>query len=103
MIATLIGVWRSLAQSIRSPMKPASETAAIATAGNIADLRTRTRANAPAIVQTAKLTPSTPNIGAQPDNQLSVWLYPMYSQGKPVNSQPRTHSVSTHSAGIIAR
>ena len=51
---------------------------------------------------TIRLMPGTPTTGANPPSGPSIWLVPILSQGKPENSQPRSHSDSTQAAGNTA-
>ena len=37
-----------------------------------------------------------------PDIGLSVCVYPIFNQGKPVNIQERHHSINVHAAGITS-
>jgi hypothetical protein len=48
--------------------------------------------SATAMVAVAQVTPYTPNTGAQPFNGESIMAYPSDSQGKPLMTQPRSHS-----------
>jgi hypothetical protein len=84
-----------------APVAAAAPTRAGARPRLVSATQTASVTSAPATASTAQLMPCKPSSGAYPISHESVWLYPADSQPKPVNSQPRVHSVSTNSAGSV--